>query len=372
MYLAEIIFWLSTLIIGIVYTSYFLLCRYTVSHKKLDVKREQGYEPTTSIVIPTWNEENTIKGKIEDTLNLNYPRNKLEIIVIDSGSTDKTIDIVKEYRDIKLIQEKERRGKANALNTVFRHCNGEIVVISDADCRLQKDVLKVSMPYFADSRVGALTGEQIIINVDENIVPEVESAYRHYYHLANNAESILDSTFPFNGEFSAFRKKLIEKIHPDSVADDTELALRIRKKGYRVIFIPEAKYLEYAPSEIKERTKQKYRRAQGLIQVMLRFHTFTLNPRYGYFGLLIFPFKFFSHIISPILILIAIATFLFLEVKTQLILLLILVTLAVYRKSFIYSFLHSQYSCLKGFLTYILVGSSHSWEKIEGTRRYAD
>lgn len=381
MYLAEIIFWLSTLIIGIVYTSYFLLCRYTVSHKKLDVRREQGYEPTISIVIPTWNEENTIKGKLENTLELEYPKERYEIIVLDDGSNDKTVEIVKDFikkhniDNIRLIKLEERGGKAAALNHAFKYSSGEITVITDSDSRLKKDILGISIPYFADERIGALTGRHVVLEGEDKITSTVEVEYRNFYHMMRHAESILDSTFIFNGPYTAFRKELIEEIYSDSVADDSEIALRIRQKGYKTIHVDDAVFWEYAASNMKERTKQKYRRAQGLIQLLLRFSSvFLFNRKYGLFGMLIFPTEFFMHLISPLLVLSVMLTFFSLHHHIALMLLIPALFLIMIPKSryIIITFLHSQYSCLKGLFTYILKGPSYSWEKIEGTRRYRE
>jgi len=371
----QIIFFSVTTLLILVYGGYYLLCYYTANHKSLKIKKKRKFKPSVSIVIPTWNEEDTIKGKLKNTLKLKYPNKKLEIIVIDSGSTDKTRSIVKKFKGVRLIVEKKRMGKANALNRVFRKCKGDIVIMSDSDCRLDKNILEKSMPYFSDTKIGALTGRQILLNPNENIATKTESEYRNFYFLIRKAESIIDSTIIFHGEFSAFRKELLENIYVDSVADDTELALRVRKKNYRALMIWEAIYREYAPDKLSERIKQKYRRAQGLIQIMSRFFsTFFLNPSYGYFGMLIFPVEFFMHLISPILLVIAFITLFFLPLNIFVLIIIGLgITLLIKRtRIFLLTFLHSQYSCLKGMFHYLFNGSSHSWEKVHGTRRYVD
>jgi len=369
----QIIFFFVTALLVLVYGGYYFLCYYTANHKSLKIKKNRKFRPSVSIVIPTWNEEDTIEGKLKNTLKLKYPNKKLEIIVIDSGSTDKTRSIVKKFKKIRLIAEKKRMGKANALNRVFKKCKGDIVIMSDSDCRLDENILEKSMPYFSNPKVGALTGRQILLNPDENIATKTESNYRNFYFLIRKAESIIDSTIIFHGEFSAFRKELLENIYSDSVADDTELALRIRKKKYRALMIWEAIYREYAPDKLSERIKQKYRRAQGLIQIMTRFFsTFFLNPSYGYFGMLIFPVEFFMHVISPILLIVAFITLFFLPLNIFVLIIIgIGISLLIKRtRIFLLTFLHSQYSCLKGMFHYLFNGSSHAWEKVHGTRRY--
>jgi cellulose synthase/poly-beta-1,6-N-acetylglucosamine synthase-like glycosyltransferase len=373
MSIPEILFWFCVSLLTAVYISYYAICLYVVKTKKLKVNKNIKFRPKVSFVIPTWNEGNTIEGKLKNTMKLKYPKDKLEIIVIDSGSTDSTKKIVKKFKNVKLIGEKERKGKANALNKVFKYCKGDIIVISDADSRLKENILLKSMPYFFDPKVGALTGKLVLINPDENMVTKVEKTYRNFYHLIRKAESILDSTIIFHGPLSAFRNNIIEKIFIDSVADDTEIAVRIRKKNYKTLFIDDAIFWEYTPTKFSERVKLKQRRANGIIQVMFRFFsTFFFNPNYGLFGFLIFPVEFFMHAISPILILVMIisAFFLPLEILLGLFIIFSIGLLIPKVRYLILTFLHTQYSCFKGMIDYAFRSNSHKWEKINGTRRY--
>lgn len=373
MEIIHFVFWFCLILLSSVYFGYYLLCKYVVKTKSLKFKINKNFKPKISIVIPTWNEESTIEGKLRNTLKLKYPKNKLEIIVIDSGSTDLTRKIVRKFKKVKLIQEKERNGKANALNKAFKLCIGDVVVITDADSRLKENILLKSMPYFFDSRVGALTGRLVLINPNENSATKLEKKYRDFYHLIRNAESILDSTSVFHGPFSAFRKDAIEDIYEDSVADDTELAFRIRKKKYKTLLINDAIFWEYTPTNFSERIKLKQRRAHGIIQVMFRFFTtFFFNPSYSLFGFLIFPAEFFMHVISPILILVMIISALFLPLKILAVFLILLSIgfLIPAVRSFVLTFLHTQYACLRGIFDFAFKSNSHKWEKIHGTRRY--
>jgi len=373
----EIIFWISSSMLGLFYAGYYALCKYIVNSKGFDVKKDKNFRPKVSIVIATWNEENTIEGKLKNTLALAYPKDKLEIIIIDSGSTDKTRKIVKKFvkkfRRVKLITEKKRGGKARALNKAFKRCTGEIVIISDADSRLKKDVLLKSVPYLYDASVGAVTGRESIINPEENIVTKTEKTYRKFYYLIREAESRLNSTYVFDGPFCAFRRELLGKIDTKCVADDSELALKIKKKGYRTLSIPEAVYYEYAPTKLSDRTKQKSRRAEGLIQSMMSyFPSFFLNKKYGLFGLFIYPAGVFMHIISPFILIVSMITFFLLplNILVPLLLMLLLALLIPKTRDFILTFLHSQYASLIGVLKCTASRPDYSWKKIESTRRY--
>ncbi len=366
------VFWSSLIMLVAVYFGYYFLCWYTVKTKKLKIKKNKSYKPHVSLIIPTWNEENTIEGKLKNTFGLKYPKNKLEVIVIDSGSTDNTKKIVKKFKNVKLITEKTRKGKANALNKAFKFCRGEILAITDADSRLKENILLKTMLYFFDPNVGALTGKLVLINPDESMATKAEKNYRGFYHLIRNAESILDSTPIFHGPYSAFRKDIIEDLFKDSIADDTELAMRVRKKNFKTLLIDDAIFWEYTPTKFSERIKLKQRRAHGIIQVMFRFFsTFFFNPHYSWFGFLIFPVEFFMHVISPILVVIMIVTSLFLPFYTLVsLLVMFLILLLLPSRVFILTFLHSQYACLKGTFHYAFRKHSYKWEKIQGTRRY--
>jgi len=371
--------------LGIFYLGYYAFCMYIVRSRTIRVKKNRNFRPNISLVIPTWNEESTIRGKLKNTLSLSYPKGKLEVIVIDSGSIDNTRKIVKKFskrfakgsKKIRLITENKRRGKAAALNKAFKHCKGDIVIISDADCRLDKKILLKSMPYFYDPSIGALTGRESIINFDENVATKTEKKYRDLFYLLRGAESMLDSTYVFDGPFCAFRKDLISRINRKCVADDTEMALKIKKKGYRVLSIPEAVYFEYAPSKLLARTNQKSRRAEGLTQSMINhFSTFFLNKKYGLFGMLIFPAGIFMHIISSFLLIISMITFFLLPQRAFVTLLGIIASALLIPKTryIILTYLHSQFACFIGTLKYTTSYATSTpdyvWKKIENTRRY--
>lgn len=377
MYIPELIFWIGGSVLGLFYIGYYSLCIYINKHRGFGVDKDRDFRPKVSMVIATWNEEDSIGGKLENTLKLDYPKNKLEILVVDSGSTDRTRDMVKKFirksRRIKLVTQKKRRGKSCALNKAFKFATGDIVVISDADCRLKKDILLKSMPYFSDDTVGALTGRESIINSGENLATRTEKTYRNFYYLIRGAESRLNSTYVFDGPFAAFRKNLLTKLDNSIVADDSQLALNIKKQGYRTISIPEAIYYEYAPSKLSDRTKQKSRRAEGLTQSLMgSISTFMFRREYGLFGMFIFPAGIFMHIVSPFILLVTIITFLLLPIELLAILIpLLAVTLLIPRtRRFLLTFLHSQYSLLIGVLKHLLAKPDYSWKKIENTRRY--
>ncbi|WP_423998141.1 glycosyltransferase [Halorubrum trapanicum] len=255
-------------------------------------------EPTVSVVLPTYNESRIVEAKLDDLLALDYPMEKVELVVVDS-STDDTREIIREYfseleaPDLTLIEEDERRGLAPALNEAYEAAEREMVVKTDCDSKLPPDVLREAAANLADPEVDAVTGR----NVEVLGGSGVESGYRGVQSHIQQLESHLDSTLIFHGPFSAFENDALLPIDPNSLADDTELALKIRRQGGRVIFDPAVKYKEASHSEFVKRRKQKDRRAMGLIRLLVQ-HRDAIR-KYGRYGNVVLPFNWWFMIASP-------------------------------------------------------------------------
>lgn len=257
-------------------------------------------EPTVSIVIPTYNEENTIVEKLKNTLALDYPRDKMEIVIVDGSSTDKTVDLIFEIKKnlsekdiIEIIQQEKRMGLPIALNEGYSRSTGEIIVKTDCDSMLDEGALNHAVKTFEDERIGCVTGRGQVLG------SEAEKEYRSLNTRVQILESKIDSTIIAHGPFTAFRKKLLVKIDEDSLADDSELSLKIRKQNYRSIINPDIIFYEKTSEE--GRDEQKIRRASGLVRLFWRNKSTFFNPKYGKFGLIVFPFNFCVILVTPIL-----------------------------------------------------------------------
>ena len=255
-------------------------------------------EPTVSIVLPTYNEEQIIEKKLDDLLELDYPMEKVEIVIVDF-SDDDTRDIIRDYfadldtPELVLLEEDEQRGLAPALNDAYGAAENEVVVKTDCDSYLPNDVLREAVANLADPEVDAVTGQ----NVEVLGESEVESGYRGVQAHIQMLESHLDSTLIFHGPFSAFKNDAILPIDPNSLADDTELALKIRRQGGRVIFDPAVRYKEASHSGFVKRRKQKGRRGMGLIRLLVQ-HKDAIG-KYGKYGKMMLPFNWWFMIVSP-------------------------------------------------------------------------
>lgn len=298
--IVELLFILPASLLVLFYCTYYLFGIFY--GKNPDHKSSSGYSPNVSLVIATYNEENTISKKIRDIEDLDYPPELLEAVFVDS-STDGTLHEIRDFEarskiKVLIVQEEVRRGLAAALNLGYSSATGEIVIKTDCDMMLKTDSVREIVKPFSSSKVGAVSGAVVISNQCD-----VEKGYRITYERLRAAESNLDSTYLFN-PFCAFRKDLIEPIDARSVADDAELALKIRKKGFRTVYCPEAVAYESSPVTIRERINQKSRRAQGHIRLIFQNLSVLFNPKFGKFGLLVFPANFFMMILSPWLVLV--------------------------------------------------------------------
>jgi cellulose synthase/poly-beta-1,6-N-acetylglucosamine synthase-like glycosyltransferase len=237
--------------------------------------RDSGYRPLVSVVIPTYNEARFIVEKLNDVYRQNYPRDKLEIIVVDSASTDGTSELAKkwisEHGDVKavLISEPVRRGKVYSLNNALRHASGEIIVVTDADAFWESDdALSKVIGFFKDPLVGAVS---CLKKPRGPGVAGVEEGYREYYNIVRVAESKIWSTPIFHGELAAFRKDLLIKIGgfpTDIGSDDSYVATEIVFRGRRSIVSDDVWCIETIPK--KGYWGWRIRRAQHLIQSFVK------------------------------------------------------------------------------------------------------
>lgn len=314
MYITEIIFFGIFFTLWTVFLFYFTLMLY-FSRRSTNVNKKTIF-PSLSLIIATFNEEKVIAKKLRNTIELEYPKDKLEILIVDSGSTDKTREIVDDFSqrvktkvNIRLLTQKERLGKAAALNHALKHCNGAIVILSDADVLLEIDALTQIVSNFADRRIGAVSGIEVMMNPDQTRTTKAEQGYRSFYNMIRLGETNLDSVIMCESEFSAYRRELVTELPTATICDDMEITINVRKQGFKAIYDSDAKFYEYSPFRPRTRLKHKMRRGQGNQLTLIRHFKMVFNRRYGLFSFVILPFEIFMHVISPILLTICMSTF---------------------------------------------------------------
>jgi cellulose synthase/poly-beta-1,6-N-acetylglucosamine synthase-like glycosyltransferase len=210
----------------------------------------------------------------------------MQIIIIDSNSEDRTIDVVNDFVkrhldiSIKVISERERKGKSAALNNALKNCDGDVIVVSDADCFWPADILNKALPYLADTKVAAVSGPKVLLNPDQTWVTRSESQYMKSHNLVKLGESKTDSTVFFEGGFSAYKRETIESFDPHKTgADDTGTVIKLIEKNLRTILIPEAEFFTVFPETWKGKMGIKARRANQLIRVFVRYTVLLFSGR---------------------------------------------------------------------------------------------
>jgi len=265
------LFWGSIALIIYVFIGYPLVLALWGSLRPRPWRREP-VEPTISIVIAAHNEVAHVTRKIANLLLLDYPRDRVEILVGSDGSTDGTVQQLHTISDARLrvFVFPQRRGKPAVLNTLVPKAHGEIVVFADVRQTFDSQVLRALTQSFADRGVGAVTGELVLAR------SEGPGAYWEYEKFVRSYECIVDSTIVVTGAIYAIRKKLFQPIPPDTIVDDLLIPMRIARQGYRVVCERNARAYESAAATGQE-FKRKVRTLSGAFQLFAR-ERWLFNP----------------------------------------------------------------------------------------------
>jgi len=283
----------------------FLIMRRAAKHPwRLEINRD--YAPKVSILVPTYNESDVIGFKLENLSKLDYPKELTQIIVVDSSSTDRTLDIVsdfcKQYHEVSIeILRGEKRGKSTALNSALKHCVGDVVVVSDADCFWPSNILHVALPFLADSSVGAVSGPKILLNPNQSWITRTEEGYLNSMNLMKFGESKIWSTLLFEGGFSAYKKQTLETFDPyNTGSDDCGTLIKFAEKNFRTIVVPEARFYTTFPTTWMEKISMKMRRSNQLMRVLLRYIDLILKGQIGSPKRIIIQ-GFLTYILAPLM-----------------------------------------------------------------------
>ena len=207
------------------------------------------FEPSVSLVIPAYNEEHIIEEKIRNSLSINYPAEKLEILVACDGPKDRTAELAKKAAEgtrVTVLDFKKNRGKILTLNDAVGHCSNEIIVFSDTAAMLYKDSLRILMMNFADPQVGAVSGKYSVIKADEVDVGKSEEFYWKYETFLKVQESELASTLGGHGQLNAIRKSLYPYPPAGTINDDYVIPVSVLGKQFRAVYEPKAIVYEEA------------------------------------------------------------------------------------------------------------------------------
>ena len=292
----KFIFWISLFIVFYSYVGYGFLMILMVSVKRVFQKNKveplPGKElPQLAIVIAAYNEEEHVSQKIENTLALDYPREKLEIIFVTDGSTDKTSEIVRQCPGIILFHQPERKGKVAAINRILPFIKSPIILFCDANTFLNKNCAKEIVKHYIEPRVGGVAGEKKIFQTgNDSAAAAGEGLYWKYESFLKKLDSDFYTTVGAAGELFSVRKDLIEQVPEGTIIEDFVQSLLICRKGYVVRYEPNAYAAETASASIKEEMKRKVRICAGAFQAMV-----LLKDLFNVFKYPLVSFQFISH-----------------------------------------------------------------------------
>jgi len=224
-----------------------------------------------SLIIAAYNEEKILHEKLQNALTLQYPRERLEILVVSDGSTDATNAIVKAYahKGVILHEIMPRGGKARALGLVVPQAHGDILVLSDANTLYHQDALKKLVRHFVDPTVGAVSGDVRLVDAAQSYAWS-ESLYYHYERWLQYMESALGSIIGADGGMYALRRTLFCPPSIGLILDDFVISLSVARAGYRVLYEPEAVAVEQGTSSSSEEFRRKVRIVSGGMQALRR------------------------------------------------------------------------------------------------------
>lgn len=286
----EFLFWAATALIVYVYAGYPLLLavvRALGGHRPI---KSGEFQPPVTLIVSAYNEAGIIGEKIANSLTLDYPEDKLEVLVVSDASSDGTDAIVESIADqrVRLLRMAERGGKTMGLNAAVREARGEILVFSDANAMYVRDALLTLTRNFADPQVGAVVGESTYSEA-EGGADKDESLYWRYEVAIKRLESAIGSVVGGDGAIYSIRKALYRPMRADALSDFVN-PLQIVQSGHRCVYEPQAISIEKAAGDFDREFRRKVRIVNRAWRAMMSLKT-LLNPgRYGFFA-----FEIFSH-----------------------------------------------------------------------------
>ncbi len=257
--MAEFLFWIGLSFIVYVYVGYPVLVVLLSLFVKRGVKQEDR-EPSVTFLISAYNEEKSIKGKLEDTLALDYPKDKLQILVASDGSTDRTDEIVKGFSSegVLLCRVEGRVGKTETQNQAVKQATGEIIVFSDATTKYRKDAVRKIVRNYADPGVGAVSGRYEYMNPTGGAVGAGTMLFWNYENFIKRRQTAIRTITGCCGCIYSLRRELYEPLPREIISDLVE-PLKILEKGYRIVFEQDAVAFEITEEKAEEEYSMRVR-----------------------------------------------------------------------------------------------------------------
>jgi cellulose synthase/poly-beta-1,6-N-acetylglucosamine synthase-like glycosyltransferase len=299
------VFWIALFLIAYTYLIYPVLIRLLTIGRRVPDYAPLAEWPDVSLIIAAYNEEVVLRAKLENALSMDYPADKLDIVVVSDASTDGTDAIAAEFaeRGVRLQRVATRGGKTLAQNAGVALARGRLLVFSDANSIYVPDALKRLLAPFADEWIGCVCGELQYANPDDGGAGKGEGAYWRYEQFLKLRESLLSSALGANGAIYALRRELFEELGAEIISDFV-MPIRVWRRGYRVVYEPRAIASEFSGGSFGDEFRRR-RRIVSRSLYGLWTQRGVLNPLAHFF----FALQMISHKVLrwsvPVLLLIA-------------------------------------------------------------------
>lgn len=243
--------------------------------------------PIVSIVVPVKGEEKVVDRLLKALLRLDYPAERMEVLIVEDGSSDRTVEICREYvrrypSQVRLLHKLLSNGKPSALNYALKHAKGEIVAFFDADSVPEPDTLLRAAAYFEDPSVAAVQGRICSINADENMLTKFVSYEEAVWCEAYlRGKDVLGLFVHLMGSCQFIRRDVVAKLNgfdEETLSEDMELSARLVEKGYIIKYAPDVRSWQETPSRIEQLFRQRTRWYRGTMQVAFKYGRLITKP----------------------------------------------------------------------------------------------
>ncbi|MDQ6786583.1 MAG: glycosyltransferase family 2 protein [Acidobacteriota bacterium] len=307
-FVAQTVFWSSVAALLYTYAGYPLLV-YTISLLFPKTVKQGDFEPEVTILITAYNEERAIRAKLENTLDIDYVPEKLEILVASDCSNDKTEEIVKEFaaRGVKLHRQTERLGKTMAQNAAVEIATGEIILFSDATTMYAPDVLRRMLPNFADETVGCVAGKLIYVDETRSQVGTGAKRYWSYETFLKESESRACSLIGASGCLYAVRKSAYRPMYAEACSDFL-IATVMREQNLRTVYEPNAICTEETNQRTDKEIRMRVRVISQTITDLWRNRAMLSPFKSGFYAVELVSHKIFRYSVPLFLIALLVST----------------------------------------------------------------
>ncbi len=337
MQVVKIIMWLGVLLVFYSYIGYAVIIWLINKFKKNNAiyVDKNSFEPSVSVIIAAYNEEDIIRRKIENCLRLDYPADKLKFIFVADGSSDDTVKIIQEFPQVQLLYKEGRLGKVAAINRAVTFATTDYIIFCDANTFLNKNCVKEIVKHYTDEKIGAVAGEKKVADINNTNTADAakdgEGLYWKYESKLKKIDSDFYSVVGAAGELFSIRTTLFEPLNSNILLDDFIMSMEICKKGYRVVYEPKAFATEAPSLSMQDEQKRKIRISAGGFQSILMLKGLLNIFKYGKLSFLYISHRVSRWVICPIMLpLIFICNFLYFLQTGSLSYLIILIVQGVF------------------------------------------